>query len=577
MNPPGAPLPVIPFDALTLAAVASEIQSHLPARVQKIQQPTENEVILVLFGRQGAARLLLCVDPRQFRVHFTQQRRENPIAPPSFCQVSRKYLDGALLTAVEMPVFDRILHFEFRAHDGERVAIVAELMGRNSNLILISGSNTVRGVLRPAPADSPRALRPGASYSPPPGKPLARDPRTVIAAQDPVFAAAPDEERDLPAFLRESFSGIGKLAAVEIAARASTAGGPGPVMAALMVDVRGGRFSPHAAFNAEGESLGAWPFALLSLPPDRQRPEPGLSLALDRHYADLAARTTDSTARRTLSSALDREIAYREQDLRATRVTIAEAGRADSYEQTGNNLLAALSSLHRGDAEAIIPDLYSPTGDGVTTVALDPKRSPQENAERYFDRARKARDAAVYADGRAADRVGEIERLGALRTTLVAADEEGALEEIRRALVAIVGEERLSGKAATDAPANPYGGFRIRKFDVDGYQLLVGESADANDHLTTRIASPSDLWMHVRSAPGAHGVLRTGGQPTRVPEAVIRRAAAIVAARSGTAVKHAGVVAVDIVEKRHVRKPRGAKPGLVTYQRERVLDVAPGS
>jgi predicted ribosome quality control (RQC) complex YloA/Tae2 family protein len=110
---------------------------------------------------------------------------------------------------------------------------------------------------------------------------------------------------------------------------------------------------------------------------------------------------------------------------------------------------------------------------------------------------------------------------------------------------------------------------------VDGYQLLVGESAEANDYLVTRVASPSDLWFHVHGAAGAHGILRTQGQPSRVPDTIIRRAAEIVAARSGKGEKHAEIVPVDVTEKRYVRKPRGAKPGQVTYERARCLDISP--
>ena len=103
----------------------------------------------------------------------------------------------------------------------------------------------------------------------------------------------------------------------------------------------------------------------------------------------------------------------------------------------------------------------------------------------------------------------------------------------------------------------------------------MGETAEANDYLVTRVAAPADLWMHVRAGTGAHGVLRTHGKPTAVPDPTLRKAAALVAARSSKAVKHTGLIAVDVAEKRHVRKPRGAKPGLVTYERERTFDVSP--
>ena len=114
----------------------------------------------------------------------------------------------------------------------------------------------------------------------------------------------------------------------------------------------------------------------------------------------------------------------------------------------------------------------------------------------------------------------------------------------------------------------------MRKFDIDGWTLLVGENAEANDYLLKRLASPSDLWMHVRGASGAHGVLRTLGKPEKVTDGALRQAAGMVAARS-KGEKHASLVPVDVVERRYVRKPKGAGPGRVTFTRGRTLDVKP--
>ena len=167
--------------------------------------------------------------------------------------------------------------------------------------------------------------------------------------------------------------------------------------------------------------------------------------------------------------------------------------------------------------------------------------------------------------------------LAAIAADLERAENADDYARVRRALTDLAGEKRV-GDGAQKAPTpreKPFGGHRVRTYGVDGYELLVGETAEANDYLTTRVAAPADLWLHVRAGTGAHGVLRTLGKPQAVPEGVLRRAAEIVAARSGSAIKHAGIVAVDVVERRYVRKPRGAKPGLVTYTRERPLDVSP--
>lgn len=561
---------MIPFDTFTLTAVAAELRrALLDATVQKVQQPSPHELSLALFGRQGAHRLLLSADPRNYRVHLTQTRQESPVNAPGFCQVCRKYLSGARLNQIALPRFDRVLRFVFRAHDSEEVTLVAELMGRNANLVLLSGAGIVRGVLRPTPPDSLRPLRAGQAYADPPGYGEKPDP---LALDDEQIDASLNEGAG--ASLTEVFSGIGPFAAGEIRARAES-GSTATALAELMEAVRAERFAPHSVVDAAGNTDGVWAFAPLTVPSDRRFPRESISVALDTFHATRLRHGAEATERGELAKALARETAFRERELTSARATRAEAARADQYEQTGNLLLANLGNVAGGAASVTLPDLY---GDGSSrTITLDPKRSPQENARGYFERARKARDAADYAEGRIEDLQEELATLARLTADLERAENAEEVAEIRRALTGLAGEKRAGSVAGAKraAAAKAFNGHRVRTFLLDGCELLVGETAEANDYLTTRVAAPTDLWLHVRAGTGAHGILRTSGKGGSVPEPVVRRAAEIVAARSGSSVKHARLVAVDVVEKRYVRKPRGAKPGLVTYARERTFDVTP--
>ncbi|MDX1932882.1 MAG: NFACT family protein [Capsulimonadales bacterium] len=573
---------LLPFDAFTLAAVCADLRATtVGARVQKIQQPIPEDLILLVYGRSGAQRLLISTDPKSFRLHRTTQKRANPVQAPGFCQVCRKYLDGAFLLEVRQPRLDRVVELVFTVADGEKVRLIAELMGRNANLALVSGAGIVLGVQRPVPSDSSRPLRPGIRYEDPPGFRDRVDPFELTGPADAIFAEMPDDPEGAVRWIGETFSGIGKFATAEIAARIGSDPGGEPntrtVLLDLIGEVRREGFEPHTLLTADGEPCGVWPFRPRSLPTERYYPRENISVALDGLYSEWREEAAENAEREHLRRTLEREIAFRRKELTAAQATLKEAARAEEYERIGNNLLAALASIEKGKASVVLPDLYGEPGE-TATVTLDPKRSPQENAEAYFVRARKARDAAEYATGQVADRTQEIARLVRLSERLARSDGDGSdgWDPLRSELAEIVGEARIATPGERrPAPTKKFEGYKIRTFTVDGFTLLVGETAEANDYLTTRVASPTDWWFHVRSAPGAHGVLRTEGKPDRVPESVLRKAAGIVAARSGTAIKHAGTVAVDMTEKRFVRKPRGAKPGLVTYERERTLDVTP--
>lgn len=565
------------FDSFVLAGVVAELNRVLEgARVQKLRQTSPVEFGLALYNSAfGAQHLLVSADPRLFRVHLTQVRREPLANAPGFLQVARKWLDGAYFVSAVMPGWDRLVRLRFRTPEGETVHLVCELMGRNANVILTTGEGSeeiIRGVLR-NPSGGERLLRPNAVYTVPPGTGDRPDPR--IASGDD-FPVEPDA---VVRYLSASYSGMSRFAATEVVARAAYDGnGYGAALSSLLADVDAGRFDPHQIGNESGATIGVWAFLPRSVPSGLRFQRESISVALDTFYAALGERTTETGERSALVKAIEKETAYRTRELSAQRKTLAEAERADEYEQWGNLILASPNDVpDSGATSVVLLNLYAETEGETVTIPLDPQRTARENADALFARARKSRDAAEYADGQVADLEDELERLAALSVRLSATTTEEELVVLREELEEIVGEERVAGgdkKQSKKPTPKPFDGHKIRTYDVDGYTFYVGETADANDHLLTRVASPTDIWMHVRAATGAHGVLRTNKEPQRVPDTVIRKAAAIVAAKSQS-VKHSSIVAVDITERRYVRKPRGAKAGLAQYSQARTIDVTP--
>ena len=349
------------FDALTLAAVCGELQRTLVgARVQRVQQPEGSELVLSLYGGAGAHRLRIAADPAAPRVHLTQQKRDNPVQPPGFCQVARKDLEGAWLESASMPALDRVLHLSFVAADGSAATLILELMGRNANVFLLDADRRIRGSLRSE--TGVRALTHGVKYSPPPGL----------------------GEGGASAFLRAELDARGMSEPQELLALP---------------------FAPHTVMDPNGRTVGVWAFEPLCVAPGLRFPRESISVALDTFYALRQSDSAEKSERSSLGRAIRRESDYRKKALADSRRTIEEASRADMHEQNGQLLLGHLSQLAKGQSEVTLPDWFA---SGERTIPLDPKKTPQENAESCFARARKVRDAAEWADGRIADLEDEL-------------------------------------------------------------------------------------------------------------------------------------------------------------------------
>lgn len=535
------------MDLISLAGIVGELTPLLTgATVQKVQQPDKSSVYIQFFGRSGAYKLRIATDHTAPRFHISTRKDPQPPSPLGFCQVARKHLEDSTCTRIEMPGPDRIvwMHFENRSPNAKgdsRCALVFELMGRNSNLILIGSGGSVRGVLRPISATSPRPMKIGQTYTDPPGL------RT-----DPSGSYGPLVDRE-----------------------AAALGGP-ENRALLLARALKLPHAPVLVSDADGTPEFAWPFPLKHIPAERQTDITNISRAWDNITRSQQAESTSGKFWQSIQHRLDDAIAYREKRTAELERTLAEAGRAKVDEETASLIMGQLGSISADARSVILDDWFN---GGTRVVELDPQLTPAENANKWFAKASKLRDAAALADGRLADTESERSELARLSvrmdTLLAGGDPDPSDPDVTAFLddLNAIAPERKSPQQQT-AGESKWDGHRIRTYDLDGYTFLVGENATSNDYLLTRVARPQDIWMHIRAGTGAHGVIRVDSKEMKVPEKLIRRAAAIVAAKSD-ATRHASVAAVDVAERRHVRKPRGAKPGMAVYSQCRTIDVAP--
>ena len=581
----------VPFDSLTLAAVVAELTPLLTGgQIQDVRQPEPHELLLAIRSQGRSLTLLLSADARFARVHLTTERKQNAATPSAFCIALRRHIENGRIVAVRQRGFDRIFEIEVQnsGEDGTPTVntLVAELMGKHSNLILIDAHGTV---LEAAKRISHRINRlretlPGKPYVAPPAPTGKHSPLAPIEATTALLRSLPLEgetAESVARTLQEGIAGMSPFLAREIAFRAFRSGLPqsedlvtawsdtiGTVLAGLH----------RPCLLSQDSDRGAYPIDVQHLPVDQIGGEADMNALLDKAFheqIDTAARTS---ALQELLSRLERESKKLDKQAADVERTLGEGRRAGDYRQQGELLLAHLWKIEAGTSETTLQDFYSPE-QSDRTIVLDPKLNPQENAQAYFRRAHKAEDAQAQAHIQQTNlQIRKTKLAAALRQVLLNQAKPGFSAPdvllFQEALIA-EGTLREERSALSAQPTGPdFQGHKIRRYTTsEGYEIYCGETATANDFLTTRVASPNDLWLHVRASPGSHVVIRTQGKPDKVPPSVLHRAALIAALHSNQ--KHSGLVPVDYTLKKHVRKPRGAAPGSVDVQREKTLHVAP--
>lgn len=592
------------FDGLTTSAVVRELQVAVGARVSRIHQPRPFELTLGLHfppGAQAPPDLLISCHPRHARAHLSQAVRRNPPRPPAFAALLRSRIGGGRIVGVRQPGRERVVRIDVGARDdlGNPVTytLVAELMGRHSNVVLLApaggpggdpygaGRRIVDAIRRAgSERNAYRAVLPGQPYvpPPPPGKldPLALDPEVLADRLRAADAAAPAWQAVLACV-----DGIGPLAAREIAARAGLEGAPAGALgaadarrlaraaAALWQEVLGGEPRGFLLYDPEGRLADFAPFRPVTWP-GQVRAVRSLSAALDTFFAvreeQEQVRTLAGDLRRALLTARQRAA----RKAQAQEAELAEVGDPEELRRLGETLMAHLWQVPRGAAEVTLPDLYDPAAPPVR-IALDPGRTPAENAQEYFrlyQKARSARDAIAEQLERSRATQGHLEGLAA---RLGQASSLPDLEAIRQELTAS-GHLTPPGTGGQDRAAprrrrEPAGGPLVLR-SRDGLEIWVGRSGRQNDELTLRLAAPTDVWLHAQKIAGAHVVLRVppGTEPT---EQSLEDAAVLAAFFSRA--RHSANVPVDYTLCRHVRKPPGARPGMVIYERQRTVHVTP--
>lgn len=563
-----APSPAL--DALSLAAIAQDLKAQAGRRLGGVRQPDPQTIVMALRDGRRSDEVFCSIHPRAARIHLGAPRIPGERLG-SFGLLLRSRLVDARLTGVEQPPFERVLFLELDTLDGPHT-LVAEIMGRYSNLVLVRGtgaSDVVVGALKIVTAEmSRRSVTPGGRYRlPPADRPR---PDAIDAA-----ALAPMLTGDRPVWraLAQGVMGLGPVLAHEAALRAgvdpdttaaqaaASAASLANAIHALAAAFRTAPLAPTLYLrNGEPAAFAALPLRVYASL--EAAPVPTMSDAVRRYYESTAGTTVLEDRRRSLAAAVAATLRHTEHALEANRAALAESEAAERFRAFGDLLLTYGREVPPGAASVKVPD-YTAAGAEVE-IPLDRALSPVENAQRYFRRYAKARASASAVPSR----IRTLENAAlALREAQVQIDTAATgddLYEVHTDLVA----RRLVRRPPRTRPVTHAG---PRRFEgPDGAVIIAGRSSRENDRVTFHVAGPDDLWFHARAVPGAHVVLKAPGEPT---EAAVAAAAQVAAYYSEG--RQAQQVAVDVVPRRQVHKARGAAPGAVIYEGERTLRVRP--
>ena len=571
------------LDGAFLYAIKRELEPLVGGRVEKVHQPSREEIIISIRTRQGSSKLYISANAGSARVCVTEAPADNPQTPPMFCMLLRKHLGSGKLIAVRQDGLERILFLDFECvnelGDVVTVTLACEIMGRCSNLIAVNhDGKVIDSIKRVDEAMSrERMVLPGMRYTLPP-----RDDRLNFLTSSPdemTAAVRVQGTAELSKALIRTFEGISPILAREwtfFAGRgahlqADTVHGDQLDRLLFIIkrtkeQLEQGECCFSAVSDKEGQ-LKDFSFIRLSQFGTLMYTKelPSASALLDYFYTerDRAARTKQRANDLfkllvNLTERTSRRISVQREELSA-------CAEREHFKLCGDLISANVYRLKKGDSSAILENFYEEDCPSIE-VKLDVRKTPSQNAQQYYSEYKKAAKAEEKLTEQIAKGEEELQYLDSVFDSLTRASTENDIAQLRLEL-AEQGYIRSSGSKAKPPKALPPVEYR----SSDGFTILVGRNNHQNDQLTLKFAEKSDFWLHTQSITGSHVIIVTEGAVP--PDRTIEEAAVIAAVNSSG--RDSNLVPVDYCLAKYVKKPSGAKPGKVIFTNYKTAFVRP--
>ncbi|NLW55431.1 MAG: fibronectin-binding domain-containing protein [Firmicutes bacterium] len=577
----------MPFDALAIHYLTEEMKNHLVnSRIGKIFQPEKERVIIEAFHPfpRRELKLLLSVHPRFYRTHLLTAKTVNPAQPPAFCMLLRKYLQGGRIIDLEQPEWERIIIFRVEVYQPEigltTFSLVFEAMGPSSNLILLDQQETIIDALKRLPErpGRQRVLMPGNAYLPPPAPARYHPGNLTLAAWERMIQFSPPATKIATVLSRELF-GLSPSLIQEILLQADVA--PSTTVNTIgaeavqrlyttltaLEEIKREEIPPACLYlNDAGDPVDFFPYQPVHLPADQLQPVADLSSAIEASLHRLEEEAQFQQQAGRLIKVLNKAKTRARKKLTKQQRELEQAEDADTFRLFGELITVHLGGIKRGQKELWAENYYR-DGEQVL-IPLNPALDPVENSQFYYKKYSKAKKGQAKIRKHLQETEMELAYYESLETSLQQATSSAELAGIELEMFEaglISGKKRPQRGTRKPSPERP------TVFKAEGWEILVGRNNKQNDQLTMKLASPGDLWLHTQKIPGSHVLIRSQGR-TVPPEVLL--AAANLAVYFSKA-RGSSKVPVDYTEKRHVRKPAGAPPGYVLYERFETVIIDP--
>ena len=540
------------FDGFFLHHMVEELRAELlNGRIQKINQPFDQELVLQIRSNRQSHRLLLSAHPVFGRIQLTETTFENPAQPSTFIMVLRKYLQGAVIESIEQIENDRIVEITVsnknEIGDNIQATLIIEIMGKHSNILLVDkSSHKILEVIKHIgfSQNSYRTLLPGATYIAPPST-KALNPFTI--KDEKLFEILQTQESTAKN-IQSLFQGLGRDTAFELEN--------------LLTDDRLSNFRKF--FNQEtNPCLTDKSFSCVSFSTKIEGHFSSLSQLLDVFYKDKAERDRVKQQASELIRRVENELQKNRQKLKKQEKELQATENAEEFRQKGELLTTFLHQVPNDQDQVILDNYYT---NQPITISLDKALTPNQNAQKYFKRYQKLKEAVKYLTELIEETKATILYLESVETVLNQAGLD-EIAEIREELIQ-TGFIRRRQREKIQKRKKPE-----KYLASDGKTIiLVGRNNLQNEELTFKIARKEELWFHAKDIPGSHVVISGNLNPS---DEVKTDAAELAAYYSKGRLSN--LVQVDMIEVKKLNKPTGGKPGFVTYTGQKTLRVTPDS